>query len=351
MFVCLALTIKMWHSIRDKLTDNWVRVDLLYTPCYGTVMKQHQYLHILSYLHFTYDRIERDRTDENFDRPKKITRPIWNSKYHIFQILQPFQKSGYWWSYCFLQREGDFHTVHNEEMEVFQHKNLQTLWTDWINVWHEIIPGEGQTAQSTALDSNSCDSDSTDEADRTWPQIIHGQFLSSPELFDDLTKKQIYCCGSVRPNRRGMPQDLALKTTKLKRGDIYIRTRADFMAILWQDKRDICVLMNIHHAPVKGNFFNMGWKAIKLQIVMVYNHHIGYVDKGDRMANSYSISHHTFKWMKKFFFHLLETWSFSIATFFIPHVGVRKFHIEIFSLASWGICWHMLDQNGEYQGH
>ena len=177
MFVCLALTIKMWHSIRDKLTDNWVRVDLLYTPCYGTVMKQHQYLHILSYLHFTYDRIERDRTDENFDRPKKITRPIWNSKYHIFQILQPFQKSGYWWSYCFLQREGDFHTVHNKEMEVFQHKNLQTLWTDWINVWHEIIPGKGQTAQSTALDSNSCDSDSTDEADRTWPQIIHGQFL------------------------------------------------------------------------------------------------------------------------------------------------------------------------------
>jgi len=30
-------------------------------------------------------------------------------------------------------------------------------------------------------------------------------FFSSPELFDDLAKKQIYCCGTVRPNRRGMP--------------------------------------------------------------------------------------------------------------------------------------------------
>jgi hypothetical protein len=39
-----------------------------------------------------------------------------------------------------------------------------------------------------------------------------------------LTEKQIYCCGTVRPNRRGMPQDLACKATKVKMGDIHIRT-------------------------------------------------------------------------------------------------------------------------------
>ena len=71
-------------------------------------------------------------------------------------------------------------------------------------------------------------------------------FFSSPELFDDLVKKQIYddlvkkqiyCCGTVRPNRKGMPQDLKPKTTKLKRGDIRVRTRADLTAILWRDER------------------------------------------------------------------------------------------------------------------
>ena len=45
-------------------------------------------------------------------------------------------------------------------------------------------------------------------------------FFSSPELFDDLAKKQIYCCGTVRPNRRHIPQDLRPKTTKLKRGTL-----------------------------------------------------------------------------------------------------------------------------------
>ena len=32
---------------------------------------------------------------------------------------------------------------------------------------------------------------------------------------------------------------------------------------------------------------------------------MGYMDKGDRMANSYSINCRTLKWMKKLFFHLL----------------------------------------------
>ena len=57
----------------------------------------------------------------------------------------------------------------------------------------------------------------------------------------------------------------------------------------------VCMLTNIHNAPAEGNFCNERGKAIKPQIVVDYNHHMGYVDKG---------------------------------------VGVRRFHIEIFDLPS-----------------
>jgi len=130
--------------------------------------------------------------------------------------------------------------------------------------------------------------------------------FSSPTLFDDLAKKQIYCCGTVRPKRRVMPKDVALKIIKLKRGDIHVRTSADLTAILWRDKTDICMLTNTHNAPAEVNFCNEGGNALKLQIVMDYNHHMVYVDKSDRMANSYSTSWRTFKWTKKLFFHLLD---------------------------------------------
>jgi hypothetical protein len=39
-------------------------------------------------------------------------------------------------------------------------------------------------------------------------KLYMDNIFSSPELFNDLVTKQIYCCGTVRPNRKGMPQDL-----------------------------------------------------------------------------------------------------------------------------------------------
>jgi hypothetical protein len=74
------------------------------------------------------------------------------------------------------------------------------------------------------------------------------------------------------------------------------------------------------------------------------------VCKGDRIANSYSICCRTLKWWR----HCSSTcwaWPFWTATFSFPHVGERKFRIEIFDSPSWGICWHRLDMRGLYQGH
>jgi hypothetical protein len=72
--------------------------------------------------------------------------------------------------------------------------------------------------------------------------------FSSPQLFKDLTMKNIYCCGTVRSNRTGMPQDLDPKKMKLKRGKIHVRTRGHLTAMLWRDKQDIYMSANIHNA-------------------------------------------------------------------------------------------------------
>jgi len=64
--------------------------------------------------------------------------------------------------------------------------------------------------------------------------------------------------------------------------------------------------MNIHDPPAEGNFCDNNGKAIKPQIVADYNHHMGYVVKTDRMANSYSINRCTWKWTKQLFFHLFD---------------------------------------------
>jgi hypothetical protein len=79
MLVFLAITIQMGHDLWDKLTDYWATSDQLYTPFYTNAMKPDRYLHILRFLHFTDNKNEPDRKDENFDRLWKIL--------NLFEIL------------------------------------------------------------------------------------------------------------------------------------------------------------------------------------------------------------------------------------------------------------------------
>jgi hypothetical protein len=139
----------MEHCLQDKLKDYWATTSQLDTPFYSNMMKQDRYHHILRLLHFTDNRNELGRTDENFDRLKNL-KPFWNSKHSIFQIIQTFRKSVHAWSYCFMYRKRPFQMLHTEETQLFWHKNLQTLWLSWIhmtwncvwrrteNSWHSI---------------------------------------------------------------------------------------------------------------------------------------------------------------------------------------------------------------------
>ena len=56
-------------------------------------------------------------------------------------------------------------------------------------------------------------------------KIFMDNFFSSPRLFDDLGRRKINSCGTVRPRRRDMPSDFGPKQLKLKRGDVRVRTR------------------------------------------------------------------------------------------------------------------------------
>jgi hypothetical protein len=131
-------------------------------------------------------------------------------------------------------------------------------------------------------------------------------YFSSPDLYNDLTKQKINCCGTVRPNLKAMPDDFRSKELKLKQGDVRIRTSGDMTAVVWKDKCNVHMLANMHDPPAEGNFCDESGNALKPEIVEHYIQHMWYVNKSDRMANSYSISRRTWKWTKKLFFHFLD---------------------------------------------
>jgi hypothetical protein len=74
------------------------------------------------------------------------------------------------------------------------------------------------------------------------------------------------------------------------------------------DGQDRHLHSNIHSPPQEGNFHDEQRNTIKLDIVVDYNHHMGYEDKRERerMATYYSFSIRHGKWMKQLFSHLLN---------------------------------------------
>jgi hypothetical protein len=66
------------------------------------------------------------------------------------------------------------------------------------------------------------------------------------------------------------------------------------------------MLTNIHDPPQVEKFHNEQANMIKPEIMADCNCHMDYVDGGDRMANSYSISCQTWKGMKGLFSYLFS---------------------------------------------
>ena len=153
---------------------------------------------------------------------------------------------------------------------------------------------------------------------------------------------------AVRLNRQGLPKDLKHKTLRLKRGDIRVRTRGDLTAVVWRDERDVCMLTNIHDPPSESNFQDEHGNAIKPAIVADYNCHMGYVDKADRMANSYPASRRTWKWTKKIFSHLFNMTILNSYILLSTCGGKEK--TEIFDSPLSGRCWQGLGMNPDHPG-
>jgi hypothetical protein len=63
--------------------------------------------------------------------------------------------------------------------------------------------------------------------------------------------------------------------------------------------------MNMHSPTVDGNFRDESGHAVKPHITDD-NAHMGFVDKSDRMVNSYGIAWRTWNWTKDLFSHLLD---------------------------------------------
>ena len=137
-------------------------------------------------------------------------------------------------------------------------------------------------------------------------------YYSSPALFNDLRQLGIGACGTVRLNRRGLPEKITSKSAMTK-GDVRSKTEKGLHSMKWMDKQAVSMISTIHDSSMvssqrRSKFADGGHESVqKPQCVVEYNSHMGGVDLSDQLVTYYNFAHRTVKWWRRVFFHLLET--------------------------------------------
>jgi hypothetical protein len=105
-----------------------------------------------------------------------------------------------------------FDKLNTKETQMVWDKNLQVMLFYGIYIKHITVFRPRQKTCNCCNDCSSHNCVRTYYKDcKFWTQTLHGQYFSSPDLFNDLHMKAINCCGTVRPNRILMPSDIGRK--------------------------------------------------------------------------------------------------------------------------------------------
>ncbi|XP_047738345.1 piggyBac transposable element-derived protein 4-like [Hyalella azteca] len=138
--------------------------------------------------------------------------------------------------------------------------------------------------------------------------IYADNYYSSVPLAEKLLQEKTYYCGTVRKNRKLLPQDVM--SAKLKRGEVTGKMNSKGVKIChWKDKRDVFTLSTCPEHDVQlvptGKKNRMGEEVMKHGCITDYNAAKIGVDKSDQMTFYNSVLRKSTKWYRKLAIELL----------------------------------------------
>ena len=130
-------------------------------------------------------------------------------------------------------------------------------------------------------------------------------FYTSPTLGDALNERQTDIVGTVRQNRKGLPESVTNKT--LQNGEFVASYRKKLMVLKWKDRKDVTLLSSIHSSATETTTSKYGKVLVKPKVVNDYNKHMGGVDLSDSLLHHFTTARNRMKkFYRKMFRHILD---------------------------------------------
>lgn len=297
----LGLSIDMGHVRKGDIKDYWSTDVLLSTPIFGRIMSRNRFLQILRYLHFF-------NNEETSNCPLKKIKPV------IEHLQNKFS-----------------HTIHPGKNLCIDESLL--LWKGRLK-FKQFLPLKRNRFGIKLFELVDCDTGfllafvvytgsdtdyekfglgvSGDIVAHFMTSYFHkghivfiDNWYSSPKLAEFLHDRETGMCGTVKKNRKGMPE----LNNKLSRGEIEVAHNSTWLVIKWMDKKEVFMITTVHEV----GFCSTGKKhyhtqedIVKPSCIHDYNKNMGGIDNIDRQLSLTETVRKTMKWYRKLFFHLID---------------------------------------------
>ena len=128
--------------------------------------------------------------------------------------------------------------------------------------------------------------------------------FSFPTLFQELLRHDLYACGTVRQNRRGLPPQI--RSTTLERGESMSWQTDTLLVFAWQDKRPVHVLSTLSQPGEMETVSRRERDGSLVSVncpsaIFTYTKYMGGVDLGDQLRKYYSIRQNVTKIINTYF--------------------------------------------------
>jgi len=304
MYCFLAIAMLMTRNKKLCISEYWSTDKFLKSDIFGQIMSRNRFFDILKMLHFCDNNIT-----SNTDRLNKIRAILDIIRHKFRESFRPSEKLCIDESLLLFKGRLSFKQYIPSKRTRFGVKTF--VLCDCISGYVlDLIIYTGATTLVEAVYEGIGKSGNI-VMELLSPYLGNGHtiymdnWFTSPKLFQLLFMNKVNACGTVRKNRKDMPQI----NGKLKDGEWSFRATKTMLALKWQDKRDVWMLTTAHSAEYcltgKKNY-KTGNPILKPTCVVDYNLHMGAVDKRDMVLSTLKSVRKSQKWYKKVFFHLFD---------------------------------------------
>lgn len=144
--------------------------------------------------------------------------------------------------------------------------------------------------------------------------VTFDNFFTSVDLMEKLYQRDVYACGTVRGNRKKLPEFMKKdpKSEKnMKRGEFQFATNGHVAATKWMDKKAVGMLSTLHSpretSSVQRTLINGSKATVHCpKVVSEYNKLMGGVDRFDQFKQCYAIGRRSVKWWPRIMYFLID---------------------------------------------